>query len=148
MWPTFYIMRRRGRYRFPVTITTVYTTPPYPLEVEESIQSSTGTPTGYFVPEFGELDSMQSLWSVLSGTLRDILQSFSADPEAFNAGPWQVLGGELRMIYRSFEADPDEVQSGPWTPLSGELKRILITYEHPDPDSFESTWSVLSGTLS
>ena len=145
MWPTFYIPRRRGRYPTPIIVRTVYTTPPYPVEAEDGIESAFSDPSGAFGKFFYPLSTMQSSWSLVTAELRDILQSFDGGMDAVEAD-WTIISGELRQILRDFDGGMDAAQSS-YTILSGSLNRILISYTHPAPDKVESSWTIISGTL-
>jgi hypothetical protein len=145
MWPTFYIPARRSRYPTPVIVRTIYTTPPYPIEAEDALESSFPNVYGSFgLFGYGQ-DDFETSWTIVSGELRAVLRTLDGGLDDFESA-WTIVSGELRVILRTLDAGQDSFE-GSFAIVSGALPRILIVYEHPVPDDFESSFSIVSGAL-
>lgn len=90
-------------------------------------------------------DSGQSAGgSVLSGELRQVLQSYSVDPESSQAGASTVVSGEFRQALRDY-GYTEEAESTGATVVSAEFRQALKDYT-VDPESAESTGgNIVSG---
>ncbi len=95
------------------------------------------------------LDAMDaSQLSVLAGSLRTILQTYSMLPEAIDASQLTVLGGILDQILLTYTMLPEAVDVSQLTVRSGSLEVKLISYLNYYAEAMQvSQLSVLSGSL-
>ena len=144
MWPTYYIPTRE----LPRVVNRFYlTTPPYPVEVSDSMKCSGDLIGGYGSTK--SLDEMAISTTFLGGTLVTRLVTHT-QPEDEMVISTTFLGGVLIDRLIVYEAPPEELAIST-TFLGGTLKRILITYSNwplqVDDESLQLSTAFLGGTL-
>lgn len=121
-----------------------FTSPPYPLEAIDGIESAGNILSGATMQI--PIDGILSAASILSGDLRDILISYiNGLPEGIVSDA-DILSGTLVDILITYEMDPDGIISSADI-LSGNLAGSLITYSNYPPEGILSSANILSGTL-
>lgn len=149
MWPTQYIPYQP---RVDGTPPPRYylTTPPYPVQIVEEMQSLEGDPRAGFVPSATDEEYMTSHGAPVSGALTGYgFLQYSLDERITSHGvPVSgVLKGDLVRV----TAPPEKVTSY-GIPLSGELKYAKVEYENwplgVDLEDLTSHGVPISGVLS
>ena len=120
-----------------------FTTPPYPIDVVESLTSSFEVERGTFMGM--GIEGTLSSFAPQSGTLRDILRSYQGKPEGILSA-FEPQSGTLRDILISYQGKPEGIVSA-IEPRSGTLKDTLISYTKAKPEGILSAFSVQAGSL-
>jgi hypothetical protein len=103
------------------------TTPPYPIEVTESLKSSGEAQNAVF--GIGADEEFMSSGAPVSGLLRTLLHTYDHPPEDELISSSQPVGGVLVERLHLMDGPLDEVISNS-QPVSGVLRDPLIVYDN------------------
>lgn len=135
-----------SQYEFCVTADGISygTSPPYPLHLEEALQSRSAPGDGFFwLPP---VEALGSVSTVVGGELRVPLQTYEDWPVEALQSQSTVLDGEIRSIMRTYTAPPEALQSSS-TVVEGTIQVILVTYDGWPTEALQSNSTILHGTL-
>lgn len=120
-----------------------YTTPPYPVYVEDSLSAHGSAVGGGY---FGVIrESIGAAASPVGGSLREVIQRYSTEPESMAA--WAApIGGSIRTILQDYEI-PAESVTVYAEPVGGSLKVTLIRYSNYKPEGVAANAQVIGGML-
>lgn len=127
MWPTHYIPNQARIEGVPPP-RYYLTTPLYPLEIIEEIESSPGTPDGAFQPSLDAIETMTTNGAPVSGTLVSILKTTSVLPDDIESNGL-VISGILLSILKTAGVEIHELESSGLV-ISGYLGDPLVRYEN------------------
>ena len=127
MWPTHYIPNKPREDGIPPP-RYYLTTPPYPLELVEEMESNPGPPDVGFVPAFAATEIFQSGGQPVSGVIKSILVETSVLPDHIWSNG-NVVSGSLRTILKETDIGIDRLQSN-GAVISGALRDPLVRYDN------------------
>jgi hypothetical protein len=124
-------------------ISLYLTTPLYPLDFLDAMDS---TPSIENVLIFQwPVDPLESTPSIISGTLRAILQTYVIPVEAIDS-TITIESGTLEVKLIQYSIPPEAIDSVPEI-ISGILKVGLIGYTNWPAEAIDSTPSIIAGSL-
>lgn len=146
MWPTHYIPNQpRIDGEPPPKI--VLTTPPYPVEFSDEIESEGAVVS--VTPGIGSEDELTAQGSALSGVIQDILVGFDAGRDDLEA-EGSAVSGVLRDILISVDQGHEAIEAEAYA-LGGSLADPLVTYDNwplgVDQEDLYAVGSAVSGVL-
>lgn len=148
MWPTHYIPNQPRLEGTPPPRITL-TTPPYPLELFEELETASTSPDLGFVPSAELYETATSAGLPITGELRDVLVTYEMEPEAIES-TGDAISGILRDVLVPYEGDPDLLTSS-GLPIAATLRDPLVRYENwplaVDTESLISAGAPVSGEL-
>ena len=148
MWPTHYIPSQERIEGVPPP-RFYLTTPPYPLELVETIASDAEPRTIGFVPFATDEAYIISAGAPVSGVMTKLLTSFDGGFEEIQSAGLPV-NGVLRDILIRMNVPPENIIST-GAPVSGMLKDPLVVYDNwPlgfDSEDLQSAGLPVSGAL-
>ncbi len=144
MWPTHYLPVP-GRIEGVPPPRYYLTTPPYPLELTESL-ASTGDALA-ITPGIGTEDEIESTAAVIGGVLTALRVDLDSGREEIESTA-AVISGVLQTVLVPYDNRHDELESTAAV-ISGVLTSPLIVYDNwlLLPDEIESSASVIGGVL-
>jgi hypothetical protein len=133
---------------YPQESEAVWSSAPYPVVTQDSANATAALVGGslrvgvYSFTEHGDLGA-----SLLAGSLRPALQTYSAQPESADLMA-QIVGGQLRPVLRSYSGLPESADLSAQL-TGGQLKVVLINYNTwaQAPESGDMSATLLSGYL-
>ena len=148
MWPTHYIPNQPRVEGVPPP-RYYLTTPPYPVEVSESLESAGGEPDLGFTPSATDEAYMTSGGMPVSGSMSRLLVEIDLDPEELESGGLPV-SGVLRDVLIRITIEPELLGSS-GSPVSGVLRDPLVVYDNwplgVDTEDLQSGGLPVSGVL-
>lgn len=149
MWPTHYIPKQDRVEGVPPP-RYYLTTPPYPIELTEALQSDGDGPQRLgFVPFASLEEEFQSAGIPVGGTIDSILVTTSVEPEEIESVGVPVSGILVEMLIR-IEVE-DELIESVGIPVSGILRDPLVVYDNwplgADTEDLQSAGVPVSGVL-
>ena len=149
MWPTHYIPNQPRLDGVPPP-RYYLTTPPYPVELTESLASAAEEPAGGFTPSAEDTAELSSVGVPISGVLRAILVEADAPHEELQSTGIPI-SGVLRDVLIRLDIGREELSSV-GVPISGILRDPLVRYENwplaaEEAESLISTGRPVSGVL-
>ena len=149
MWPTHYIPKQDRIEGVPPP-RYYLTTPPYPLEITESLAANSTDPEAYIVPAAETGEEMTSSGEPVDGLLKDILIRYEEWPPEAITSEAEPVSGVLNDILVRYEGPPEELTSA-GEPVSGAIVDILVRYENwplgVATESLASSGAPVSGVL-
>jgi hypothetical protein len=122
----------------------VYTTPLYPVDLTESLDSIGNIPAGYSLAEY--VDFLDIVGVITDGALRTPLIEYIMEPEALDS-IGSILSGDLRTPLITYAMQPEALDTV-GVLINGVLDQILITYTNWPAESLDMAGSITAGTLS
>ena len=149
MWPTHYIPKQDRVDGVPPP-RFYLTTPPYPVELVEELQSEGDVIRVGFSPFITAEDEFRSAGVPVSGVINSILVRTNVEPEELQSAGLPI-SGVLRDVLIRIEIE-DETLASAGIPISGVLRNPLVVYANwPlgfDTEDLQSTGVPVSGVLS
>lgn len=122
-----------------------YTTPPYPVYVDDGLYVNTRLTRGGI--QAWPVDDMGTSLIPLGGQIRDVLVYYDIQPEAMGIDGVTPLGGQIRDVVVYYDMQPEAIGIDGVTPLGGGLQQVVLTYENYDPEALETTITPLGGEI-
>lgn len=136
-----------GQFEFCVKVGAArsYTTPPYPVYVEDGlgidISSVAGTHMGTTVEKF------TFAMMAPSGQLRSVKQYYEVEPHSVEFSHSVPMGGGLKDVKLYLDAPHSSFEFDLMTPIGGGIKNVVVFYGNYEPESIEITNKPLGGGL-
>lgn len=150
MWPTHYIPFQEPVPGEPPP-RYFYTTPPYPYEWEDALESAGLFADGGFYPAIStEGDELESVGSFVGGVLNEVLTAIEGPTDELEATA-SFVSGALNEIYRFVAGPTDELESvGSF--VGGSVVDVpFVSYDNwplaVNQEDLISTGSFVSGAL-
>lgn len=127
----------------PPIIATFLTSQIYPIQDIESLGSAGAILSGTLWTR--PVDGIESVGAIVTGTLEQILLTYSGPPEGINS-VGGVVAGDLFSQLKSYTIRPEGIDSTALV-VTGALELGLIIYDNYKPEGINSSATVISGTL-
>jgi hypothetical protein len=149
MWPTHYIPNQ-PRIEGEPPPRYYLTSPPYPVEITESLAASSDDPDAYIAPAAEIEETLTSSGAPVDGLLKDILIRYEEWPPEALESTGEPVSGVLNDILVRYEGPPESLESS-GEPVSGALVDMLVRYENwplgVATESLSSSGAPVSGVL-
>lgn len=148
MWPTHYIPNQ-PRVDGQPPPRYYLTTPSYPVQVIEELESNSTGPDSYLVPSAETGEELTSAGQPVDGDLRDILVRYEGPPEAIESAG-AIVSIVVNDILVRYEGPPEALTSA-GAVVGGALADPLVRYENwplgAATESLTSAGEPVSGAL-
>ena len=129
----------------PVFKVVYLTTPPYPIDVIESITDTALGINGNSVTP--QLDKLSDFATIISGFLRNPLVPYTFWPAEAVSDSASITSGSIVVILIQYQNGLPEGVSDLAVIMSGILTRVLIQYQNWTPEGVSDTATIRSGSL-
>lgn len=120
-----------------------YTTPPYPLYVEDSLDVEQHTVASYVLTP--PLDQMSVSHVAVSGELRELIQRYGYGPELLDVSH-TVVSGSLLSVKATYSYGPESMDVS-HSAIGGNLWLTLLRYSNYIPEALDVSHTPTGGTL-
>ena len=122
-----------------------YTTPPYPVYVEDGLGMGVSSVAGTHMET--TVEKFTFAMAAPGGQLRSVKRYYEVEPHSLEFSHSVPMGGGLKDVKLYLDAPRSSFEFDQMTPIGGGIKNVVVFYGNYEPESIEITNKPLGGGL-